>query len=180
MIENRQDLKEYLDADRLVVGNGHNHPRPFSDYTWKYLICLRKLEYFKNTNKKILALYYKVKHSRMSAKLGIDIQPNCFGKGLGLYHYGSIIVNSNARFGDYCVIQSGTNISDGVVGGDQVYIAAGAKIVRNISIADHVIIAANAAVVKDINEDGITVGGVPAKKISGNGFYRSDDKVTIV
>ena len=74
----------------------------------------------------------------------------------------------------------GTNISDGVVGGDQVYIAAGAKIVRNISIADHVIIATNAAVVKDINEAGIMVCGVSAKKISGNSFYRSDDKVTIV
>lgn len=180
MIRDHQDLKDYMEADRLVVGNGHKHPRPFSDYTWKYLICLRRLEYFQNTGKKVRAFYYKVKHSRMSAQLGIDIQPNCFGKGLGLYHYGSIIVNGNARFGDYCVIQSGTNISDGVVAGDQVYIAAGAKVVRNIRIADHVIVAANAAVVRDVEEEGVTVGGVPAKKISENGFYRTDNEVTIV
>lgn len=56
----------------------------------------------------------------MSERLGITIGPNSFGKGLYMPHYGSIVVNGTARFGDYCIVQNGVNISESVVcgGGD--------------------------------------------------------------
>jgi serine O-acetyltransferase len=86
----------------------------------------------------------------------------------------TIVVAVNARIGANCRIHEGvtigaTNGSDGAAKiGDNVFIGSGAKIIGEIKIADNIAIAANAVVVKDILESGITVGGVPAKKISSN------------
>jgi serine O-acetyltransferase len=173
MIQTKQDYLEYLEADRIANHKKHKKARIFGDYTYKYLNTLRKVEYFLNTNKnKVLLLWYRYKLARIGVKTGIAIPPNTFGKGLMLFHYGSIVVNGSARFGDYCVIQSATNISENVRGGgNECYIAPGAVILENVKIADHVIIGANAVVTKDINEKGIAVAGAPAKKISNHGFY---------
>lgn len=50
--------------------------------------------------------------------------------------------------------------------GDNVFIGTGAKIIGDIHIADNVVIGAGAVVTRDILEPGITVAGVPARKIS--------------
>ncbi len=92
------------------------------------------------------------RYKRLSVKTGIQIGINSFGKGLALFHYGSIIVNGTAQFGEFCVVQSDVNVSAGVRGGNEVYIAPGVKILENIAIADNVIIGANAVVCKDIEE----------------------------
>lgn len=111
----------------------------------------------------------------LSEKSGICIPINTFGKGLGLFHYGTIIVNATAKFGDYCVIQTCTVISKNVSGGDYVYIAPGVKINDNIQIGNNIILGQNAVVTKNITEDGTTWAGIPAKKISNKGFD-DDDK----
>lgn len=64
----------------------------------------------------------------MSIKTGIFISINTFGKGFALPHYGTIIVNGSAIFGDYCVIQAGVNVSASVHGSNYVYMALGVKI----------------------------------------------------
>ena len=46
------------------------------------------------------------------------------------------------------------------------YIAPGAKIIGGGKIADNVVIGANAVVLGDVIEPGITVGGIPARKLS--------------
>ena len=109
-------------------------------------------------------------NAALSVKTGIQIGINSFGKGLALFHYGSIIVNGTAQFGEFCVVQSDVNVSAGVRGGNEVYIAPGVKILENIAIADNVIIGANAVVCKDIEEPHTSWGGIPAKKISEKGF----------
>jgi len=53
--------------------------------------------------------------------------------------------------------------------GNNVYIGTGAKIIGDIFIADGVCVGANAVVVKSIEEKNITVGGIPATKISDKG-----------
>ena len=108
----------------------------------------------------------------MSIKTGIFIPIKTFGKGLALPHYGTIIVHESARFGDYCVIQAGVNISDDVRGGDYVYLAPGVKINEKLTIADHVIVGSNCVVTHSVKDEGCTVAGVPARKISDKGFYR--------
>lgn len=173
MIKSYKDYKEYLLCDRIALfGKDFNKvgmiiPR-YGSYTYKYLITLRKLEYITNVLNhpmfRLLRYIYRVKLSKLSVKTGITLPPNTFGKGLGLYHYGSIVVNGTARFGDWCVIQSGVNISSGVVGGDFVYLAPGSKVNENIKIASHVIVGSNAVLTKDASEESCTYGGVPAKK----------------
>lgn len=106
---------------------------------------------------------------RLGALTGISIGPNSFGKGLYIPHYGSIIINSSARFGNYCTLQSCTNISRDVVGGDHIFVATGAKILSGVHISDYVIVAANAVLHDSVEEENIVVGGIPAKKISNNG-----------
>lgn len=53
--------------------------------------------------------------------------------------------------------------------GDNVYIGPGAKIFGPIEIADDIVVGANAVVNKSFLEKGITIGGIPARKISDKG-----------
>ena len=61
----------------------------------------------------------------------------------------------------------GNNKAEGGVPkiGDNVLIGVGAIIIGDIEIGDNIIIAAGALVNKTFLEKGITIGGVPAKKI---------------
>lgn len=98
----------------------------------------------------VLKKWYQFRLNALSIKTGIFIPINTFGKGLALPHYGTIIVNENARFGDYCVIQAGVNVSANVHGGNYVYLAPGAKINENLTIADHVIVGSNCVVTHSV------------------------------
>lgn len=179
MIKSKKDYQDYINAD--VKANRFSSRfkslllcRIYGAYNLLYILYLRRLEYVLNCQKGILRRINKTIISRRlkhwSAFTGISIPPNTFGRGLYIPHWGSIVVNSSARFGNYCLVQSGVNISDGVKGGNHIYIAAGAKILKDVEIVDDVIIAANAVVNKSINEVNVVVAGVPAKKVSEKGF----------
>ena len=87
--------------------------------------------------------------------------------------------------GAFCDIHQGVNIGQGnrigesnmgcPIIGDNVWIGPGVKIYGGIQIADDIQIGANAVVTKSFKEPGITIGGVPAIKLSNNGnpFKRS-------
>lgn len=104
----------------------------------------------------------------LSERLGITIGPNCFGKGLYIPHYDSIVVNDTAVFGDNCIIKNGVNVSEGVVCGG-IYLDAGAKLLIGVHLVDIIIVGANAVVTKSFFEQNIVIAGLPAKKISDNG-----------
>jgi serine O-acetyltransferase len=53
--------------------------------------------------------------------------------------------------------------------GNNVFIGPGAKIFGDIEIADNVAIGVNSVVNKSFLEPGITIAGIPAKKISNQG-----------
>ena len=120
MIQSLQDYKAYIAADREANQiNGSMYSRV--SVTWKYLKILRKAEYYNNCKKglfgRLLSYAYKYKLYKISVRSGITIPVNTFGKGLYLPHYGSIVVNHTARFGDFCVVQNGVNVSESVGGG---------------------------------------------------------------
>ena len=48
MIITREDLKYYLECDRIALRQRKKRPSLFGDEIWKFQICLRKLEYFHN------------------------------------------------------------------------------------------------------------------------------------
>lgn len=117
MIRNKKELREYLDADWQVIGFLGKR-----SINWKYMKILRKTEYYENTGRRIRGRIYHHILNVLQVYTGVSIKPNNFGKGLGLIHTGSIVVNSSARFGDWCVIQNNVNVAANVSGGGGTFI----------------------------------------------------------
>ena len=185
MISNNQDLKCFLHADMAVncAPEGKQWKSLIkcwlnADYNLLYLHVLRRLEFVLNCltgwKRNFLQTVLKRHLHKLSVITGIYIPPNTFGKGLFLPHWGAIVVNDNARFGDYCVVQNCVNVSDGVVGGNHIYLGAGAKIMLDVHLADDVIVGANAVVSKTVERPNVVVAGVPARIVSENGFKNRD------
>lgn len=169
MIKNKKDFKEYVKSDMKRNGIPDNHLKYLS-VIYKYLYCLRKVAYLCNTNKNKLRIkIWQLLLTHYSVKTGITIGPNCFGKGLYLPHYGYIVVNSSARFGENCMVQCGVNVSESVIGGDKIYLGTGSKLMIGVNIKSGTIVGANAVVTKSFDEENIVIAGIPAKKISNNG-----------
>ena len=177
MIKNKNDLKRCLAMDKYALGINRKNPRLLGDEIWKFQITLRKHEYYHNCKhhsliNKFMLCYYKFKHHILGIKLGFSIPINVFDGGLKINHYGYIVVNPNAKIGCYCDIHQGVNIGTqgggGPIIGDNVWIGPGAKLFGPIVIADNCQIGANAVVNKSFEEKGISIAGVPAKKISNH------------
>lgn len=181
MIITKEDLRYYLEQDRLNLKKKEKKPKKY-DIVWIYEIVLRKHEYYHNKEKKslfdkIMLKHYSKKHRNMTLNYTTSIPINVCGPGLSIGHLGTIYVNSKSKIGKNLRIQSGVTVG-GAAGkdalpiiGDNVYIGSGAKVIGSVKVASNVAIGANAVVVKSIEEDGTTWGGVPAKKISNNNSW---------
>ena len=177
MILSKADYLEYLEADKKALGvKGGLFDLLFHEI-WGFQRLLRLLEYRINCKKGALSkpytLFVRYRFRQKSVRLGFSISPNSCGKGLCLGHYGDIVINGKARIGKNCTIAGagvliGEDLRSGEapVIGDSCYIGPGAKIIGGATIANGVTVAANGVVVKDISEPFITVGGIPAVKIS--------------
>jgi len=182
VISNKTDYLNFLEADRIALGRNKMTLKCrlrdliFPDYIWRFQRLLRKMEYYKNTERKnplVKVNYFllKIRFLKLSVKLGFTIPENVFGAGLAIVHYGTIVVNGNSKIGVNCRIHASTNIgeSGGLYGaphiGDNVYIGPGAKLYGRISIASNTAIAANACVGKSFTEENILLGGIPARAL---------------
>ena len=179
MIESKSDLVKFLHYDKIAlrIDEGKKRPKLFSDEVWRFEIALRKAEYAYNCKKGIVNLPYrlirKFIYHKQSVKLGYTIPMNVFDMGLSIAHYGTIVVNDNARVGKFCRIQEGVNIGasgdeKAPIIGDYVFLGSGAKLMGDIKIGDHIAVGAGAVVVNSFEENNITFAGVPAIKISSN------------
>ena len=175
-IKNKADYKYYIEQDRIAL---KRKKCVFKDNIWKYEIILRKVEYWNSKKKNIFSCIIVKCFNRRLFALGrkcggFCIFPNNFGPGLSIAHYGSIVVNSAARIGKNCRIHEGVTIgstgssAEAAIIGDNCFLASGCKVIGAVKIGDDVAIGANAVVVKSYEENGITLGGVPAHKISNN------------
>lgn len=182
MITNKEDYKDYINADKIALGCDKDKPKWGGERycIYKYEKLLRKCEYYHNCKTNIVHkpfnILLKYLFRRKSIKYGFVIPLNCFGKGLSIAHIGNIVINGNTKIGDNCRIHVGVNIGTAAGYGDRapaignnVYIAPGAKLFGKIIIGNGIVIGANAVVNKDFLEDNITIAGVPAKKISSKG-----------
>lgn len=143
---------------------------------WKYQKLLRKTEYHYNNKQHSLwhslnYLYCRRRKNLLGTKLGIEIWENTFEVGLRIHHSGNIVVNGGARVGKNCQLHGSNCIGndgknlDAPIIGDNVEIGVGAKIIGGIRIANNIKIGAGAVVISSFEEEGITIGGVPAKKL---------------
>lgn len=178
MIRSKSDYIRFLKAEQATRG-GVNffvlyiktafHP------TRRFLLLLRTCEYLKNVKKgtvyRLIYLIAKYLRYRLSIRLNFSIPENVADEGLQLPHYGTIVINANARLGKYCRIHVCVNIGTSGGGkeapqiGDFVYFGPGAKVYGGIQIADRIAIAANAAVSKSFLNSDTLIGGVPAREL---------------
>lgn len=48
MIKTKINLNYFLECDRIALGKKAKKPSIFGDEIWKFQICMRKLNYYKN------------------------------------------------------------------------------------------------------------------------------------
>lgn len=166
MITTKEELEEFLEADKIALGikKSRSSIISFKDRIWKYQIIYRKYEYARNfLNKNSLyKLLLKYRFEKKSLQLGFSIPINTFDKGLSIAHYGTIVVNGKTKIGN------------------NIFIGSGAKIIGDITIADYVSIGAGIIVLHSVIEEGITVAGVLACKVSDNNSNRNLNQESLV
>ena len=181
MIKTRRELKEYLKADEAYFRTFSKKVQMIDRLTnadlyatTNFLKKLRKEEFYFNNRKNpfYMLMYIAQRRRRMKLgkQLGFTIEPNSLGKGARLEHYGSVVINADAKIGENCCLRGNNCIGMGGDGqspviGDRVDIGFGAVIIGGIEIADDVKIGAGAVVVKSCSKKGATLVGVPAREL---------------
>ena len=171
MITNFRDFLEYIKADRIDITLKERLLREHSYYIRKYIILLRVDELLTNSSH-LFSLPLKVlvrrKRNKLGMKLGFTISPNVLGKGIKIWHYGNIVINGEARLGEYCTLHGNNCIgntgksNDCPCIGDMVDIGSGATIIGNVKIAKGCVIGSGAVVVRSCYSENKTLVGVPA------------------
>lgn len=183
MIENSKELKEWILEEKKKIFAGVSRKGMIWCYLtndhwvqiYRFQKYLRYEMYHRKKNRRLfhrmLEVYYCRKKNTLGNKLGFYIGCEVFDKGLVIYHHGNIIINGSSRVGrncqlhgDNCIGNDGKTLSAPILG-DNVELGVGAKVIGGITIANNVVIAAGAVVVDDFLEEGITIGGVPARRL---------------
>lgn len=157
-----KELKQIIHADMSRYYDKVPFLKPIQV---KYLLALRKASFYKK--KSLQGIYYRLRLKRLSEKTGIQIPTKAqIGKGFYIGHFGTIIINPDAKIGNNVNIASGVTIGKTNRGekqgvpqiGNHVWIGTNAVIVGNITIGDDVLIAPNAYVNTDIPSHSIAIG----------------------
>lgn len=175
MIKTKKELKFYIWADRIMSGlplrstikERLSYLVSGGDKIIRFQLYMRNLSYYKNLPKRnayqnFRYWYYKVRYVKISIKLGFSIGPDVFGYGLYIPHYGTIVINNDARVGNFAVVHTCTNIAGGKRIGNGLYLSTGSQLVGDIVIGDNVTVASNSLVNKSYGNN-LLIGGVPAK-----------------
>lgn len=179
MINTRNDLKRIIKIEkRLYLTSGSSlESRVCSEnscFIYAFQKWLRRTEYHHNNSgvyHKIMYVLCRRRKNILGRKLGIEIWDNTFDDGLQIYHAGNIVINGMSRVGKNCKLHGSNCIGnngktlDSPVIGDNVRIGVGARVIGGVVIADNVTIAAGAVVVDSFEQEGVTIGGVPARII---------------
>lgn len=174
MIDTKHKLNNILRLEKKIYDENLLEKKMTGDryiYISRYIKFLRKEEYYHNRKKKIMYIFYRRKKNKLGIKLGFEIWDNVFDEGLTIFHAGNIIVNGNSRIGKNCKLHGNNCIGNNGISekcpriGNNVDIGFGAIIIGDILIADNIKIGAGAVVVSSFTEPGITIAGVPAKKV---------------
>lgn len=180
MIKNKEDLKRYLASDkaRTEIGNRKSWIRgimcsePYF-VIWQYIKAVRKEEYHTNQTgvfHKCMHYFWRRRRNRLGERTSIFMEPGVFDEGLMIWHPG-IVVNTKAVVGKYCTLHGQNCIgNDGKsdaapVLGNNVSLGVGASVIGDVRLADGINVGAGAVVVHSFDEPGITIGGIPARKL---------------
>lgn len=193
IIKSKSDLKEYLECELPLYKTKETLVLRWikelftigeSAILRRHIILLRKCEYYTNSKKRIRAMLYKLRLSRIQNLYAIHIPLNTCGKGLRIMHVGPILLNSRVRINENCKLHINTALVAGGTNdevptlGNGVVVGVGAVVLGGVCIADNIAIGANSVVNKSFYEENIAIAGAPAKKISDNGALMWNRKVS--
>lgn len=189
MITSKQELRNFLDYEQKWYENYmFKTPRRkflakikqesfFQIMNWQRISRLTDYYHYKVNHDggsilaKILYIYYIRKRNILSAKLGMEIGTENIDKGLVVYHYNNV-VNGQSKIGKNLHLHGGNVIGNAgpqdprcPTIGNNVMLGAGAKVIGHVTIADNIKIAAGAVVVNSFETPGITIAGVPARRV---------------
>jgi serine O-acetyltransferase len=184
-VQSKEDYKFYLEADRIALGVADGPMQSavrLGTPIWEYERLLRRAEHYSNCKKgaiwRPITTFARLRAYSYGYKLGFEIPLNTFGPGLSIAHHGSIILNPLVRIGENCKIHNGVTIGSDLrqgdhcpTVGDNVFIGPGVQMFGKITIGNNIAIGANSVVNKSFPEDGISIAGAPAEKISDKGFH---------
>lgn len=173
----RKDLRnKYLHSVKLKTLWMARLSNSDSYLLYRFMLHLRRYEYLitcKTTIIRKLQRFWNLsRYQYFAGRLGFVIGDGVLGEDVVFFHRGSIYINPDARVGEGCmfhgdccigVARTGTNGCPTL--GKRVDIGIGAKILGDIYIADDIVIGANAVVTTSFYEPGITIAGIPAKKV---------------
>ena len=178
MIKTRKDLKIYLEYEKKLYKIRFfaiilpSIKEQYNLYRYNYI--LRHLEYCINTNKKLGKILWKIKLKIYQKRMNIFVPANTCDIGLHFIHYGYRLINGKAKIGKDFVMHANTYVVAGGTNddvptiGNNVVMGVNAVVLGNAIVGDNIAIAAAAVVNKNFAEGNMTIGGIPAKKISGN------------
>lgn len=190
MINTRKELKRILKLEKKLYFSSTINRFPIIDkyclesdkLLWRFQRLLRKEEFFylKKRNTFCLIRYLMIhrRKNKLGARLGLSIPHSVFQEGLRIYHYGSIVVNGNARVGKNCKLHGNNCIGNKGVSleapiiGDNVDIGFGSCIIGNITLGNNLLIGANSLVNKSIDNDSdscVILVGSPVHKVVHHG-----------
>ncbi|MBM3400846.1 MAG: serine acetyltransferase [Bacteroidetes bacterium] len=124
--------------------------------------------------KSLIGLFYRFFVRRYMFKYGFQIPiSTSIGPGFYIGHFGTIVINENAKIGKNCNVAHGVTIGQANRGkmrgcpviGDKVWIGTGAVIVGRVSIKSNVLIAPNSFVNFNVPDNSVVLGN-PGKIIS--------------
>lgn len=187
MIFEKSQLKSVLLAEYSLYNEEYNFDGIFNKLKlyllrdrryiiWIFQKNMRYADYYRNRkdgNKILNAILYLIYcrlRNKMGEKLGLDFVGYNIPNGLQLYHP-NIVINNRAHIGENLhlygenVIGNNGKTSECPTIGNNVMMGAGAKVFGNVVIADDIRIGAGAIVISSFTEKGITIGGIPARKI---------------
>lgn len=130
----------------------------------RFVYYLRKCQ---ANSDRIWGIYYRHMFHRVRMKTGIGLSYNVkIGKGLIIGHWGTIVVNGGATFGNDIMLTHNVTIGRDVRGkrkgtptiGNRVVIRTNSTVVGNITIGDDVLIAPNTFVNFDVPSHSIVIG----------------------
>jgi len=137
-------------------------------YVFKYIKLMRYTEFHRasrdvNVLHWVPYIWYKHRKNKLGKLLNLDMGEGAFDTGLYIAHT-NIIVGS-ARIGTNCKLHGQNCIGSNAVIGDNCELWVGAKVIGPARLADNITVAAGAVVVDSFDEPGITIAGIPARKI---------------
>lgn len=169
LVFNKKKYKEMISKDmefNATFRNGTSR-LSFKEKLMPEFIVVKNYRKYQANTGNIWGVFYKWKLNRLSHKYGVEFLGNRnIGEGLIIGHWGRIVINGNAKFGNEIMLTHGVTIGRDIRGkragaptfGNKICIRTNSTVVGNITIGDDVLIAPNTFVNFDVPSHSVVIG----------------------